>query len=152
MAMSLREKGAWIGLVTLIGVYGFYFARLGLDLREGRAEGFLPMLAVCVLVLVLLQFGLVRLAVGAAPREPRAPGDERELIAGLKATRVAFYALSIGVGLALCVAVLVFLLARDGRISWEVGGVIAINAVVLAYVVTELLRYAGHIVYMRRMS
>jgi hypothetical protein len=150
--MSLREKSAWISIVTLLGVYGFYFARVWLDLAQGRSGGFLPLLAVCALVLIILQFGLVRLAIGAGPREPRGPRDERELIAGLRASRVAFHTLSVGVGLALCVAVTVFLFVRDGRMSWDVGGAVAINALVLAYVVTELFRYASHIVYLRRMS
>lgn len=152
--MSRREKSAWIGIVTILAVYGFYFARVADQLMSGRSGdgGLLGLLSVCVFILICVQFGLGRIVDGVGPREPAALGDERELIAELKATRVAFRTLSIGVGLALCGSVAVALLVREGKLGWDEGGVLIINAVLLAYVVTELIRYASHIGYLRRMS
>ena len=93
--MSNREKSAWVELVALIVVWGFYFSGLIGTVGSGaiETEGFAGAMGLQFAVCAVLS-----IVIGAATgvlleiwsRRSNAPArDEREAWAGLRATRIA---------------------------------------------------------------
>ncbi len=85
--MSFREKSAWISLLAYLGIYGFYFARVGSALMRGDADGapFFGAFAQSVVLFVLVIIIGTIIAAVTAPKDANAPADEREKLITLKA-------------------------------------------------------------------
>lgn len=97
--MSFREKMAWVSVLSMSGVYGFYYwsvLRAGAQGGEGGFGGLLGTIVALVVVQVVL---IVATAI-ASPRDAKAPRDERDRLIDLRANRVAYAALASGVALA----------------------------------------------------
>jgi len=138
--MSMRERSAWISVLTTAAVYGFYFWTVFHGGPTGYA-GYLGLLVGSVVVLVVLQIVLtimVTVAVALrSPQDARAPEDEREKLFALKASRVAHVVLAVGV--VSVIGAMFFGMPRD----------LAINALFLALILAELAKSAAQIVYFR---
>jgi hypothetical protein len=137
--MSFREKSAWISFVSILLVFSIYFAQAARVLIAGESrQPQVHLILVLVLGLVALEVVLhVAIAI-QSPREARSPKDERERLIDLKATRVAFPVLLIG---ALCAILPVHLGGGRG---------VMVDAILLAVVVAELVKFGAQIVYYRR--
>ena len=137
--MSFREKSAWISFVLLLLIFGPYVWNVSRVL-EGEVEirtAFHISLAL-VAAFVLLEIVLHVAIAMRAPREARAPKDERERLIEMRATRIAFQVLVLG---ALASAGLM----HFTRSAWAVG-----QHVLMAVVVAELVKFGGQILYFRR--
>lgn len=102
--MSFREKTAWIGIISLLGIIVWYFWPL---LHHGpHASGLaLGRLAIAAAVIMMAQL-VVRLAVAAfSPREAKAPPDEREKLIELNGRRFSYGVLGWAVRLALLLGI-----------------------------------------------
>jgi hypothetical protein len=140
--MSFREKSAWISLISLIVVFGAYFAYIGMVLAgmaRNRFALFLVMVAVFIVAKVVLHVVIAT----QSPGDARTPKDEREQLIELKATRTAFYVLlvsafgSIG-------TVHLRLSDQDDRV-W-----LMMQAILFAIVCAEAVKFARQIVLYRR--
>lgn len=91
--MSFREKSAWISLISMLGIYGFYFWSVG---RSGLREGSFHFggLLGTVIALAVVQTVLTIAVAIVAPKEAKAPRDERERLIDLRATRLAYATLA----------------------------------------------------------
>lgn len=138
--MSFREKSAWISLLAYLGIYGFYFARVGAALMRGDADG-APYFAIfaqsVVLFVVVIIVGTVIAAV-TAPKDASAPADEREKLILLRANSASGQVL--GVGVILTIGVILF-----GVKDFQV-----INLLFLSLVVSEIYKNVNQIVLYRR--
>jgi hypothetical protein len=85
--MSFREKTAWISLLSMSGIYAFYFWSVQ---RSARPAGFFGGLLGTVLALVVVQTVLTIAVAVSSPKEAKAPRDERERLIDLRATQVAY--------------------------------------------------------------
>jgi hypothetical protein len=137
--MSFREKSAWISFVSILLVFSIYFARVAQVFVAGEGRGplfhlFLVLVAGLVVLEVILH---VAIAI-QSPREARSPKDERERLIDMKATRLAFPVLLVG---AFC-AIL--------PIHMGMGRGVMADAMLLAIVVAELVKFGAQIVYHRR--
>jgi len=133
--MSFREKSAWITLVSILLVSAVYLVHGPWALPPGlRAHGLGMMLALFVLIEVVAH---VVIAV-RAPKDARAPRDEREELIELKATRVAAYVFVIGT------------FSAVGTLHLGTGGGTVGYFIVLAFVVAEVVNYGTRIFYHRR--
>jgi hypothetical protein len=107
MGPSFQEKSLWLTFVSLIGVFGFYFATVlpgqSADVRPDQVVWF----GLAVAVLVITQV-VGHITIALADR--RTTTDERDRLIGFKGTRNAAYVLATGVFLALCLA-----LVADGN-------------------------------------
>lgn len=161
--MSNREKGAWVELIALIAIWGFYFASLIGSASAIETEGFSPVMglrfAICA-VLSILAGSASGLLVDLLSRGRRsAARDEREAWAGLRATRIAHGALIV---LIFCLATLALLLGAfagetiAGQVNAALSGflgnglVLFANAALAILVLAELVHYAALIVFLRR--
>ena len=137
MSMSLREKSAWISLVS-IAVVGFvFFLHVPRTLTPRSGPEMFHALLICLSALIVIEVVAHAVVVIRAPLEARAPKDERERLIELRAIRVAAYvyaALSMGAVSLLHVG------ANGGAVGY---------AVLLALVVAELVNYGSRILYYR---
>lgn len=109
MPVSMREKGQWALLLTVAFVYGQYYARVlpghGPDVAVSDVVLFIG----AVVSLVLLQVvGHVLLAI--VDRDAARRGverDERDALIDLRASRVGYHVLAVGVVAALSTALAV---------------------------------------------
>ncbi len=138
--MSFREKSAWVTLIALLIVTGMYVLHVP-HLVEPRPSGFIIMvigLSVGAFILIELVAHVV-LAI-RNPKDARTPRDERERLIDVRAARVAYYVYVAASFIA--VAVMVHLVR---------GTVTGLGtAVLLAFVLGEIVKYATRIVLYRR--
>jgi uncharacterized membrane protein len=137
--MSFREKSAWIMILSMLGVYGFYFGTLSRVAAAGRADSFHygSLLAETVFALVIVQIVLTVVIAVFNPRDAKTPRDEREQMIALKSTRFAFYVLSSG---ALCVCLYA---------AFYPSGFYIVNGLLFVLVLSEVARAAGSIALYR---
>lgn len=134
--MSFREKGAWISLLSMTVIYGLYFRSV---ILAGPQAGFrFGGLLGTIIALVVVQVVLYIAVAIFAPTDADAPPDERDKLVELRAIRVAYAGLSIGIAFA-C-----FFGAFNPPIVFNV------NALLFILVTAEVLRCACQIVQYRR--
>jgi hypothetical protein len=146
-SMPFREKSAWIQLVSAVAVWGYYFWTVALALAAGQSVHFVGLFVGCVIGLVVLQIVLSIFAALFALRDAEAPSDEREKLIALKAARIAFVVLNIGI-ITLAVAGPLFARPLLPGVA-DAGMIVMVNGILLAMVIAEIVRGASQIVYFR---
>jgi len=135
--MSYREESAWISLLSISGIYAFYFwSVLHSGARAGgvHVSGLLETIIALAVVQTVLTIGVAI----SAPREAKAPRDERDRLIDLRATRFAYAALA---GSVACAC---FFGAFNPPIIFST------NALLFVLVIAEILRIGCQIVQYRR--
>jgi uncharacterized membrane protein len=134
--MSFREKSAWISMLSISLICGAYFWSV---IHAGPHAGFhFGSLLATVIALVVVQIVLHIVVAIAAPKEAKAPRDEREKLIELKATQIAYS------GLATAIACACFFGALDPPIVFNT------NALLFVLVAAELMRKSCQIIQYRR--
>jgi hypothetical protein len=95
--MSLREKSAWITVVTVLLSAGAYVGPILAGWVDGRSHRTVYLLAHSVLALVVLQAGLNLWAARTTPTDSRAPRDEREAAILARSHTLGYYVLLVSV-------------------------------------------------------
>ncbi len=138
--MAFREKLAWISVLTMSLVYGWYFwtvfplARAG----AGGAFHYAKLLQGTIFAVVALQVILTIAVAIFSPREAREPQDEREKLIALKGTRTAYFVLVTGA-----------LLVSVSGIFFGTNAVLLGNDALLIVVVGNLTKDITQIVHYR---
>ena len=135
--MSFREKSAWISLLSMAGIYGFYFWSVIHAGPQARGLHFGGLLGT-IIALVVVQIVLTVAVAIFAPAEAKAPRDERDKLIELRAMRVAYAGLATGIAFA-C-----FFGAFNPPIVFNT------NALLFILVAAEIMRCACQIVQYRR--
>lgn len=135
--MSFREKSAWISLVSTSGIYAIYFWSVFHSATRAGSFHFGGLLET-VIALVVVQAALMIAIAILAPREAKAPRDERDRLIDLRATRFAYAVLA---GSVACAC---FFGAFNPPIIFNV------NALLFVLVVSEILRSGCQVVQYRR--
>jgi hypothetical protein len=135
--MPFREKSAWISVLSMSGIYGFYFWSVIHAGPQGGHFHFGTLLGT-IIALVVVQIVLTVAVAIFTPKEAKAPRDEREKLIELRAIRVAY------AGLATSVALACFFGAFNPPIIFNT------NALLFILVTAEILRSACQIVQYRR--
>jgi hypothetical protein len=131
--MSFREKSAWISVLSMSVIYGFYFwsvMHAGAKAGGFRFGGLLE----TIIALVFVQVVLTVAAAIFSPRDAKAPRDERDKLT----MRIAYAGLATGIAFA-C-----FFGAFDPPILFGT------NALLFILVTAEIMRSACQIVQYRR--
>ena len=131
--LSFRETSAWISLVTMLGIFGFYFWSV---IHSGQPSG--GSLLGTIIVLVVVQTALTVAVASFTRKEAKAPRDERDRLIELKAARFAYAVLA---GSIACVC---FFGGFQPPIIFNA------NALLFVLVVAEILRSACQVVQYRR--
>jgi len=139
--MSFRETSAWISVISLLAVFGFYFTVVARAFDSGPLPppAFLDEYLSAVVLLVVVQIALHVIAAVAtkASGDAETARDEREQLIELKANRFGYFIVLSG-------AVMV-----AGAIGMGAPGYWTANALVLAVALGELVRFGAQIVYYR---
>jgi hypothetical protein len=133
--MSFREKGAWISLLSMAGIYGIYF--WSVTHRTSHFTGFGGLLGT-IIALVVVQVVLNIAVAILAPAEAKAPRDERDKLIELRSMRFAYAGLATGIALA----------CFFGAFSPPI--VFKTNSLLFILVTAEIMRSACQIVQYRR--
>ena len=138
--MSLREKFAWIALITLIaGVIGYVVVVM---LGSQQVLGYRQLLwsvSALVAALVIVPPAIRFILAMRMPRGAMTEQDERERLFELKATRIAFFVLAIT------------LMASSPFIVHAPGGRLeVIHCLAFAIVLSYLVKFGAEILYHRR--
>ena len=138
---SFREKSAWITLITLVLLLAFYLTHLPPPwwLRAETGGFLFHVLTLGMIAFVVIELIAHGIVVLRAPRDARAPRDEREHLIALKARSIAgrvYAILSLG-----SVLLVIHLGANDGGILY---------CLFLSFVVSQIVNYAARVVYYRR--
>jgi hypothetical protein len=96
--MSLREKSAWITLITVILCFGVYYGAVFSGAVPTRSMAMLHLALICVVTLIVLQVGLTVLAAVTTPKDGRGPRDEREKMIQARSHTIGFYVLMVCTG------------------------------------------------------
>ena len=141
--MSFREKSAWVTLLAILLVSGMYVLHVG-HIFESSRWALLAMGAslATFVVIEVIAWLVLRLR---HPAEVRTPKDELERLIELKALRIAAYVYFVGSFLAIFIALHLRVAGGHGAGGHVVGG-----AVLLAFIVAQIVNYAARIVYYRR--
>lgn len=100
--MSLREKSAWIALVTLLVCFGGYFGAVATGAVSAHGAPTVHLLVICAALFIGLQGVLHLIAVATTAKDGRAAGDERERLIQARSHSLGYYVL---VGLVLLLGV-----------------------------------------------
>ena len=135
--MSFREKTAWISLLSMSGIYGYYFWSV---IQSGPHRGGFQVggLLATIVALVVVQVVLIVAVAIYKPSEAKAPRDERDKLISLKSTQIAYAALGTSVGFA-C-----FFGAMTPPIVFNT------NALLFLLVTAEILRALCQVIQYRR--
>lgn len=140
MSLSFREKSLWLMLVSLVLVFGLYFASVlpghGVDMQAAQLVRF----AVMIGWLVVLQIiGHVVIAVSTRRQlAHRVQEDERDRMIGLKGTRNGSWVLSVGMVAAMATALMV-----EGNFAF-------MHVLLAFWVLAQLVETASQLVLYRR--
>jgi hypothetical protein len=135
--MSFREKSAWISLVAILVIFLPYFWRVA-QVLQGDARFPFEFAVAFLMAFVLVEIAAHIVVALQAPKDVRAPKDERERLIEMRATRVAFHVLVVGA------------LAGVGTMHLTQSVWVMSQAVLLAIVLAELVKFGGQILYYRR--
>lgn len=136
--MSLREKSAWITLVTVLLSAAGYVGPILAGWVDARGHVTVYLLAHSVLALVVLQVALHVWAARTTPNDSRAPRDERETAILARSHTLGYYVLLVSV-------LTLFLPAHFGHPKSDL-----LNLVLLDVVVAVLTVAIAQIVMFRR--
>ena len=134
--MSFREKSAWISLLSMAGIYGYYFWTVVRTAPQAGRVDFAA-LTETIVALTVVQIVLTVAVAIYAPKEAKTPPDERERLIGLRATRVAYGALLTSIVCACFFG------------AWDPPLVFNTNALLFILVMAEILRSGCQIVQYR---
>ncbi len=135
--MSFREKSAWISMLSMAAIYGYYFWTV-IHAGPGPHPGGFGGLLETILALAIVQVLLTIAVAIYSPKDAKAPADERDKLIELRSMRVAYS------GLASSVALACFFAAFDPPIIFNT------NALLFILVTAEILRSACQVIQYRR--
>lgn len=155
--MSFRERGAWISLLTMLCVWGYYFARaVPTAFAGGDGTWQIALFVECASFSVVIQIMLTLGAAVMAPRDRLPRADERDERIQARAMKLAYFTL-LGV-VACAVAAVPFVIGvsvpLDGyqvEVLPKRGGAatLLVSAVLLAIVIAEIVRASATLAFYR---
>jgi hypothetical protein len=151
--MSFREKSAWIAVGTTLIVWTVYFGWFWMDVAGGQLNGqvLLWRFIVCMGISLVVMIGL-NLATGVMRKDNiDRPADELERQIEGRADRIGFRLLEVLVPVGLIGGLLMTDTIKSAFPADPAGSVALIfaNGVLMAFVITELVREVTHIISFR---
>ncbi len=109
--MSFQEKSLWLLFVSLIGIFGCYFAVVipakAVDVMPWHIGLFIGLVVLLVLIQILGSIAVAIASKLSGSTAGRHDTDERDGLIGLKSTRNGSYVLAVGVFLSLSLALII---------------------------------------------
>lgn len=138
--MTFQEKSRWIALTANLLAWGWYFVTVARLLASGVPDerGLLGLMIPVVLAITLIHIvGHIVVAV-LKPSEARSTLDEREVAIARRAAAIGYNVLCVGIVVAM------------GATLYYWTAFVAVNAVMLAFILAECVRYGVELSAFRR--
>ncbi len=129
--MAFREKIAWVSFLSTVLIWGAFFVILALVPHQARGLAMLGPFIVATVAQAAVMIAAATIWAISAPKEANAPADERDRAIGLRATRMAYLTLILGV-----VAVIVWL-------HFGLHGPDMVFALAGAFILAEAVRFGA---------
>ncbi|MFN4095912.1 MAG: hypothetical protein ACK4GG_04005 [Sphingomonas sp.] len=129
--MAFREKIAWVSFLSTVLIWGAFFVVLALVPHQARGLAMLGPFIVATVAQAAVMIAAATIWAISAPKEANAPADERDRAIGLRATRMAYLTLILGV-----VAVIVWL-------HFGLHGPDTVFALAGAFILAEAVRFGA---------
>lgn len=99
MNISFQEKSIWVSLVATILIFGFYFIKAFNVFSSANTpnESLIGLFIAVIVLSIVAQIVLQSVLAIAYRKEAEGSEDERDNIIELKATRISYFVLAIGV-------------------------------------------------------
>lgn len=142
--MSFHEKSRWIALGANLVVWGWYFvtvARLltgDIAARISDERGLLGLMMPAIVAITIIHIVGHVIVAALKPEEARTERDERERAIARHAAAIGYSVLCFGIVIAL------------GATLYYWTALVAVNAVMLAFIAAECVRYGVEIAAYRR--
>jgi len=160
--MTFREKHLWISIVSTVAIWGRYCWRFGERVLAGglREASFAwdmgLMFAGATAVIVVIELVLTLIAHLTTAKAEREARDERETLAGLKASHVSLMAL---IALIVTLSGVAYFAGLGDLVAPEAGRAVTTNAnamvvianiLLLAIIASEMIRFVFTVVLLKR--
>ncbi len=129
--MAFREKIAWAAFLSTVLIWGAFFIILAVVPHDARGLAMLGPFIVATVAQAAVMIAAASVWAISAPKEANAPADERDRAIGLRATRMAYLTLILGV-----IAVIVWL-------HFGLHGPDTIFALAGAFILAEAVRFGS---------
>jgi len=138
--MSFQEKSRWIALTANLIVWGWYFVTVAGLLAAGAPDerGLLGLLVPVIIGITIINIIGHIIVAALKPSEARTELDEREKAIARRAAAAGYHILCLGILIAL------------GSTLYYWSAFVAVNAVMLAFILAECVRYSIEILSFRR--
>ena len=138
--MSFQEKSRWIALTANLIVWGWYFVTVVQLLAAGVPDhrGMLGLLVPVIIAITVIHIVGHALVAALKPGEARTELDEREQVIARRAAAAGYHVLCLGIVVAL------------GSTLYYWNTLVAVNAVMFAFILAECVRYGIEIFSFRR--
>ena len=134
--MSFREKSYGVVLAANLVIYGIYFAQTFAQLGEASPQLDTGRLLTTILALIAVTIaGNIIISI-LAPKDAKAPVDERDRLIGMRGDQIAGYVASAGGGFALLLAI------QDYSVFWIANAILA--GLVISEIVRSVMGIAGY--------
>ena len=145
MDLSYQEKSILGSLITIVVVYGYYFAAVLRD--AGQPEFNLGRLVLAVIAIIVIEIVYhIVLAIESKPE----PKDERDILIASKAYRNAYFLLATGAFLVIACVIMAGLARDAAPTRIIVTPFITVNLVLFFMVLAELMKLLTQLFYYRR--
>lgn len=140
MNLSYKEKSIWTSLVLSILIFGYYFYHV---IRVFNTPDPHPKLIIGNFIVTIFFFVIIQIIsqvyIAIKHRKEIEKGeDERDTLINLKATRVSYLILVIGVWLT-CISMIKFS-----------SSIIIANNIMFFFILSEVVRFTSQLIYYRR--
>ena len=154
MDMSFSEKSAWISFFSTLLIFGYYFFKLfGLSGADGEeaSQAAVRLLTQAVVLTIIVESVFHGMLAATNRKAAELGADERDKLIELKASKLGYAILSTGV---IIVIVRLIILEfnpdfADHKSSLHIP-LLTAHILMFSFILSELVRFGGQIVYYRR--
>jgi hypothetical protein len=140
MNLSYQEKSIWVSLVSTLIVFGYYFLNAMKIFNNSKIENLAitGLFIGTVIILIIIQIVFQSIIAIINRKEAQKGEDERDNLIELKATRISYFIIVLGVW----VTALSFLILSST--------IIMANTIMFFFILAEIVGYIIQLIYYRR--
>lgn len=154
MDMSFSEKSAWISFTSTLAIFGYYFYQLtGLSGLEGEeaSQAAMVLLTSAIVLTIIVESVFHGMLAATNHKAAEQGADERDKLIELKASKYAYAVLSTGIILVIGrMIILEFNPSFTDHGSSLQVPMLTAHMLMFSFILAELVRFGGQILYYRR--
>ncbi len=140
MNLSYQEKSIWISLFSTVLIFAYYFFRFTNEIGQPEMDesAIIRLFILAVILIVSIEIASQSVVAGIFHKDASITDDERVTLIKLKATRVSYYFLVLGIW------VTGFCLFLD------LSALILVNIMMFFFILAEIIGFVAQLIYYQR--